>query len=90
MHDMYIDLGRISEDVIPDGKLNTEDLNQNTAIDEGEDVGLDTLSDAREQQLYESTENDPNHDDFSFNGHLKLDILSYKNINGTEGNADFN
>ena len=82
---MYIDLGRISEDVIPDGQLNTEDLNQNTAIDQGEDVGLDTLSDARERQVYNSTETDPNHDDFSPG--IYPGFLTYMNINGTEGNA---
>ncbi len=32
---MYIDLGRISEDVIPNNVLNTEDLNSNTSIRPG-------------------------------------------------------
>ncbi|MBZ0265327.1 cell surface protein SprA [bacterium] len=43
---MYIDMGEISEDVIPNGEIDTEDLPVNGDIgngvlDEGEDVGLD-------------------------------------------------
>lgn len=38
----HIDLGTISEDVIPDGVLNTEDRGlRDGLLDEGEDVGLD-------------------------------------------------
>ena len=38
---LNIDLGVISEDVIPNNILNTEDKNNNQAIDEGEDTGID-------------------------------------------------
>ena len=38
---LNIDLGVISEDVIPNNNLDTEDKNLNDAIDEGEDTGLD-------------------------------------------------
>ncbi|MCI0698724.1 cell surface protein SprA [candidate division KSB1 bacterium] len=41
---LHIDLGRISEDTIPNGKLNTEDTKggvRNYVLDDGEDVGLD-------------------------------------------------
>jgi len=44
---LYVDLGRISEDMIPDKKLSTEDKPQpgsevgNGVLDEGEDTGLD-------------------------------------------------
>ncbi len=84
--DMYLDLGRISEDVIPDGKLNSEDINSNTAIDEGEDTGLDGIPDARERQLYGDIA-DPNHDNFAYNGTSSFIITDYLNINGTEGNS---
>ncbi|MCF8431333.1 MAG: cell surface protein SprA, partial [Melioribacteraceae bacterium] len=40
---IYIDLGQISEDVIPNNKLDSEDKNLNDLVDEGEDVGLDGL-----------------------------------------------
>ncbi len=83
---IYIDLGRVSEDVIPNGKLNTEDLNQNTAIDQGEDVGIDTLSDAQEAQLYGgNAADDPNNDNYGT--FTYGDFLSYMKVNGTEGNS---
>ena len=47
---LFLDLGLISEDVIPDGLLNTEDrINENDAIDEGEDTGLDGFFDTQER-----------------------------------------
>ncbi|QQS38244.1 MAG: cell surface protein SprA [Ignavibacteriales bacterium] len=86
---MYIDLGRISEDVIPNNKLNYEDLDQNGAITtEAEDTGLDTLLDDRERALYGSTKGDPSGDNFEFRGSSQVtDIFDYFNINGTQGNA---
>ncbi len=82
---VYIDLGNISEEVIPNGVLNTEDLNQNDAIDEGEDVGLDGLTNASETSLY--SKSDPAGDDFFFNASGSDNPLDYFRINGTEGNA---
>ncbi len=44
---LHIDLGRISEDAIPNGKLNTEDTKggvRNGVLDDGEDVGLDGVT----------------------------------------------
>ncbi|HET9135432.1 MAG TPA: cell surface protein SprA, partial [Candidatus Kapabacteria bacterium] len=40
---LHFDMGRMSEDVIPDGHLETEDKNGNGRYDPGEDVGLDTM-----------------------------------------------
>ena len=80
---IYVDLGQISEDVIPNGVLDTEDKNFNDQIDEGEDVGLDGLTDAEEQAEYNSTAADPNNDDFGFS----LSNLDYRNINKPEGSA---
>ena len=49
---MLIDLGAISEDVIPNRNLNSEDLvissYPNGVLQEGEDVGIDMLSDGQE------------------------------------------
>jgi cell surface protein SprA len=86
---LYFDLGLISEDVIPDNRLNTEDKNLNDAIDEGEDAGLDTLFDAQERVNYPDARDrgDPSGDNFSLVQGQVLDPLNYYRINGTEGNA---
>jgi cell surface protein SprA len=46
---LHIDLGRISEDIIPNSKLDTEDRLisniRNDILDPGEDIGLDGMSD---------------------------------------------
>ncbi|MDR3668051.1 MAG: cell surface protein SprA [Ignavibacteriaceae bacterium] len=87
---IYIDLGRISEDVIPNKVLDTEDKPPyNDLIDPGEDNGLDGLTDAEEQVLYHSTKSDPAGDDFSFQNSTNVNRppSDFFNINGTEGNA---
>jgi cell surface protein SprA len=90
---LYIDLGRISEDVIPDRKLNTEDINNNGVIDQGEDIGLDGMTDAQEKDSvgkmgYSPQDpNDPNNDDFNLSSPNPGDPNSYYHVNGTEGNS---
>jgi cell surface protein SprA len=86
---LYLDLGLISEDVIPDNRLNTEDKNLNDAVDEGEDTGLDTLFDAQERVNYPDARDsgDPSGDNFFLAQGQILDPLNYYRINGTEGNA---
>ncbi len=95
---LYIDLGRISEDVIPNGSLNTEDLNGNGVIDLKEDVGIDTMNDAQEKAyclrngFSAASKGDPSGDDFAFNpsdpeANEQERIAKYFHINGTEGNA---
>ncbi len=83
---LYLDLGLVSEDVIPNNQLDTEDKNFNDAIDEGEDTGLDGLFNPDEQIQYNNTKADPSGDDFVFSG-TPISIFDYFNINGTEGNA---
>ncbi len=81
---IYIDLGQISEDVIPNNKLDTEDKNQNDLIDnQDEDTGMDGLTDAEERAKFGNTFNDPSNDDFSFT----QGSFNYVKINGSEGNA---
>jgi len=67
---MYVDLGQISEDIIPDRRLNTEDRPpQNNLIDVGEDVGLDTIDNGTEKVRYPfpiNEEADPARDDYFF------------------------
>ena len=84
---VYIDLGSISEDVIPNRLLNTEDKKLNEVIDEGEDTGLDGIFDPDERAQYGSTESDPSRDNFAFSGTTSNNPYDYFNINGTEGNA---
>jgi cell surface protein SprA len=85
---LYLDLGRVSEDVIPNDTLNTEDRPpQNDLIDQGEDVGLDGLTDAQERARYGSSKSDPSGDNFSFTKTGSTDWRDYFHINGTEGNA---
>ncbi len=78
-----IDLGQIVEDVIPNGKLDTEDKNQNDLVDEGEDTGIDGISDGQERAQSGTQDADPSGDNFFFN----LGQGDYSRINGTEGNA---
>ena len=80
---LYIDLGQIDEDVLPDGKLNTEDINNNLLIDNGEDTGIDGLTDEQERLKYPNLGDDPSGDDYYFNNGSG----DYSSINGTEGNA---
>ncbi len=86
---LNIDIGRISEDVIPNNKLDTEDKDRNYAIDaQGkEDTGLDGLFDDEERAAYNSTKADPSGDDFSFQRGSQPYPYDYFHINGTQGNA---
>ncbi len=79
----YIDLGQISEDVIPNNKLDTEDKNENDLINEGEDTGIDGLTDAEERAKYGDKFSDPSNDNFEFT----QGSFNFYKINGTEGNA---
>lgn len=72
---MYIELGQISEDIIPNQRLDTEDgitkasPMPNGILDFGEDVGIDGLNNEREKEVYPyplNLEKDPARDDFSF------------------------
>ncbi|MCF8241597.1 MAG: cell surface protein SprA [Melioribacteraceae bacterium] len=81
--ELYIDLGQISEDVIPNRKLDKEDQNDNDLIDEGEDTGIDGKFDG-EEPFYDAVNNpDPSGDNF----YLDISSNLFDKINGTEGNA---
>jgi hypothetical protein len=91
---MFIDLGQISEDIIPNKTLNTEDRSPpNNLIDQGEDRGIDTLFNAEEKDVYPdplNREADPARDDYKFNfggnraEQSEGDFVQYNNF---EGNA---
>ena len=94
----YIDLGKISENVIPtpvppqrrsafiDDKLHTEDFNGNDLVDEGEDVGIDMLIDADEPGYDPNTNPDPSGDNIQI-VQGSFNIEDYAQVNGTEGNS---
>jgi len=95
---LYVDIGRISEDVIPNGKINSEDVIKTTdnpsgiangIVNNGEDVGLDMLTNDQERATYSALieedpdmAGDPSGDDFNYTtGSNNFDML-----NGTEDN----
>ena len=91
---IYLDLGRVSEDVIPNNKLDTEDKDFNDAIDVAgkEDTGIDGILDDQERLEHPNSpnQNDPSGDNFSFagnGGNQIRPLTDYYNINGTQGNA---
>jgi hypothetical protein len=92
---LTIDMGSISEDVIPNGRLNSEDLvlnsNPNGTLNPGEDIGLDMLTDDQERvryaeliARYPSMAADPSGDNYSWSNNSS----DFSRINGTEGNKD--
>ena len=96
---IYLDLGMISEDIIPNGYNDTEDgiTDENPLvngiIDIGEDVGIDAHDDEYERATYPfplNEENDPARDNFAFNFN-KNDYdrgpADYINYNNFENNA---
>lgn len=89
-----IDIGNISEDWVVKGKtlkgtpslgnLNTEDRDGLGILDQGEDVGIDGLSDAEEP----GEGSDPAGDDWHEPREGNTDDgIDYTGINGTEGNS---
>lgn len=87
---LHVDLGQIREDVIPNGRLDTEDKLRNGQrdgiLDEDEDTGLDTLMNRQESGHDEYS--DPNGDDFEYKSEDRSLRYDYTRINGTEGNID--
>jgi hypothetical protein len=80
---MHIDIGRISEDIDGDGRLDNEDRDGYRILDDDEDVGLDLLPDSLEFG-YDPGNGviDPAGDDFYYD----INNINVWRINGTEGN----
>ena len=91
---LHLDLGRISEDVNLNGKLDTEDKERgippfpNRILDPDEDVGLDGIADPDEDTTsYDPVTNpDPAGDDWAYDSSPEK-RNDYDHINGTEKNA---
>ncbi|MBW7886990.1 MAG: cell surface protein SprA [Bacteroidetes bacterium] len=89
---VFIDLGSISEDVIPNGKLDTEEKGIiNGILNEGEDTGIDGLTDDQEREKYKDfieankdkfpeLAGDPSGDNWAYSQ------TDFTKINGTENN----
>jgi cell surface protein SprA len=96
---MYIELGQISEDIIPNQRLDTEDgitpasPMPNGIIDVGEDVGIDAMNDSKEKETYPyplNLEDDPARDDFKFDfgkDDSQRNPADFVRFNNYEGNA---
>ncbi|OQX95454.1 cell surface protein SprA, partial [candidate division KSB1 bacterium 4572_119] len=92
---LHIDLGQISEDIIPNGKFDTEDIPQsgirNNLLDPGEDIGLDGMAGADPTDYWDINGNglqddgEPtSYDDWYYT----TGGYDYSQINGTEGNEN--
>lgn len=92
---LYIDLGQISEDAIPNGILDTEDKLANGQLEPNEDIGLDFLTDLEELAEYNSingtnlTLNDFPNQDPAGDNNSKVQQINVELINGTQGNSMF-
>ncbi len=96
---MFIDLGQISEDIIPNGINDTEDgITErnpfpNGIIDAGEDIGIDAVNDEAEKEGYPfplNSENDPARDNYKFNFNKRDEERKEEDFefyNNFEGNA---
>ncbi|CAN5652798.1 cell surface protein SprA [soil metagenome] len=86
---MYVELGFISVDGLPNGKIDTEDKNANGLLDLNEDNGLDGLTDAQEDSLIVAKYHLPSGSlgpDPSLDNNIDTGYDLSK-INGTEKNA---
>ncbi|MCY3770609.1 MAG: cell surface protein SprA [Gemmatimonadetes bacterium] len=93
--ELHIDLGKISEDVNDDGRLDTEDDRSdgygNNLLEPEEDIGMDGLRDEEETGYDPVANPDPHGDNFSFEGTMGSAVpvaqVDYSKINGPEDNA---
>ncbi|MBL7074042.1 cell surface protein SprA [candidate division KSB1 bacterium] len=94
---IHVDIGKISEDVIPNGRLDTEDIpfpgrvTGNGLLDEGEDVGLDGMAGTDPGDFWDINGNGiqdpgepPSMDDWDYQSRS----FDYDHINGIEGNQN--
>jgi cell surface protein SprA len=101
---LHIEFGAFSEDVFPNGKLDTEDRNGNHRLDSGENVGLDGMAnddaraisaggdfwDVNGNGVKDEGEKYSNDDWFYDPYQLGSDGIDYSSVNGTEGNQHSN
>jgi cell surface protein SprA len=95
---LYVDLGAISEDAIPNGVLNSEDIIKTPSnplglptgrVQDGADLGLDMISDAQELQQYDSSFIEPNKKKGKLDPDIDLTDPSGDDYRYTTGDSDF-
>lgn len=91
---LIIDLGNISQDAIPNGRLNTEDTLGNGELITANDIGLDFMTDDEERQMYRDLNGgaDPPAAEFgdpALDNNVSTGQVDYARINGTQGNINF-
>lgn len=97
---VHIDLGQVSEDIIPNGSLDTEDRIEgsirNGVLDDGEDTGLDGMRGVDPNDFWDLNGNgvrdwgEPlSYDDWRYDPEDNREI-DYSRVNGTENNANDN
>ena len=85
---LYIEAGKISEDIDDDGLWDTEDVNRNGVFEENEDNGLDGWTDAQEREfLGMPGVEDPSGDNWYYNSRRE-ERYNYSMVNGTQGNRN--
>lgn len=93
---LFIDIGKVSEDAIPNHKFDTEDKNQNGVLEDNEDVGLDGLTVEQKRAVIDSingqgftNQNQEYYNDPSGDKNTNTTTggqPDYNTINGTWGN----
>ncbi|MEI8133665.1 MAG: cell surface protein SprA [bacterium] len=89
---LHFDMGKISEDIIPDGKLEAEDINGNGRYDDGEDIGLDRMTTDSEKIFFKklginiANPDDPSNDDYHYDNLSSPPSSDYSAIDGSENN----
>lgn len=90
---VYLELGQISEDVIPNFELDTEDgvtpenPQRDDVLNAGEDIGIDGLDDEAERIAYGINEPDPARDNYFFEAYRSTNPTDYEQVNGLQDNV---
>lgn len=95
---LHINMGQVSEDIIPNNRLDTEDKMtngiRNGVLDDNEDVGLDGMAGKDPSDFWDINGNgirDPGEpiswDDWAYNPETK-GAIDYSKVNGYEGNMN--
>ncbi len=92
---LVIDLGNISQDAIPNGRLDTEDSLGNGELRLQDDIGIDYKLDDDERQIYrdlnEGADPPPGEEfiDPALDNNTSTGQVDYSKINGTQNNLNF-
>jgi len=92
---LIIDLGSISEDAIPNGKIDSEDRLQTGILQQGDDIGLDFKTNQQELDTFNvlnqtnyTLSNFPGGQDPALDDNQFLQSQLLNDVNGTQNNAN--